>query len=228
MLILRSSTQAPSSSSPASPNMTFPLGSYSIQTYLDSVSADCVSNPATWRCYPYSTYNISHTDSQTVFDWVITQSPAASFYYISSTNNPFSIDFSNVSLALVDQNLPTERYTFQTTLDIIIVPTADISGDNSVANCSFSGTLFGASLYTKKSKTIADPIGTSSTVSTVTPSSTGGAKAWPYAVDVMQTIGGGFNVPTCSKKSDGELITNSITAEPSSKLCKCEWRDFDL
>ena len=195
------------------------MGSYSIQIYLDSVSADCVSNPATWRCFPYSTYNSSGNNSKVVFDWVITESPTASFYYISSTNDPFSINFSNVSLTLADQNLPTERYTFQTTLDEFIAPNADISGDNSAAKCLFTGILFGASLYTKKTRTTPDP---------ATPSSTGSVKIWPYAVDAMQTIGGGSNVPTCFKTSNHNPITNGITGESSSKQCKCDWRDFDL
>ena len=35
----------------------FPLGEYSLLTNLRDVNTNCTSNPATWRCYPYSVFS---------------------------------------------------------------------------------------------------------------------------------------------------------------------------
>ena len=100
-------TATASLSSSATPS-NFPLGNYSMVTFLDTVQTNCTANAATWTCYPYTIYNTSPSKSVATFNWVIT-SPSSGKYQISSTDNPFSIEFKNTDLDLLDQGKSTER-----------------------------------------------------------------------------------------------------------------------
>ena len=174
-----------------------------------------------------------------IFNWIITASNSSSHneYSISSTNNPFAIDFANVSLALVDEDLSTERYTFSVLLDKVVVPQVSITSDNSVAACFFNSTQFDASLYTKLPKSY--PANSTSTGSASLPSATtngsgtlaGSFEAWPYAVEVTQSINGGSSVPECFKTSNGNVgarISENLTADAGSgNVCSCEYKNWD-
>ncbi|KAJ9629527.1 hypothetical protein H2203_001901, partial [Taxawa tesnikishii (nom. ined.)] len=66
------------------PVLSFPLGEYSIITALSSVQTNCTSNPSTWRCYPYSTFDASSpSNSMATFNWVI--SNTSSVYFTNDT-----------------------------------------------------------------------------------------------------------------------------------------------
>ncbi len=242
LLLLRNSSPPPTASSSATPprNGPFPAGSYALTTFLDTVSTNCTSNAATWRCYPYTTYSQSSTGAMATFNWVITpadlQSLSSSNYTISSTNNPFAVDFSNVSMLLVDIGLSSERYTFSVPTKKIVIPSAAISRDNSMATCFYNDTTFQADLYTRMSRSYPPPASASS--SAATSSSTAGSgdsasegfKPWPYAIRVEETIGGGSNVPACYKTVNGNLgdrINDGITEEAQKNMCGCLYKNWD-
>ncbi|MCJ1301538.1 hypothetical protein MMC08_004339 [Hypocenomyce scalaris] len=226
-----SQASAPPSSSSSSPTGPFPIGSYALNTFLDTVSTNCTSNSATWRCYPYTTYSSSPTAALATFNWIITASASSSGNYtISSTDNPFAINFVNASLTLLDANAATERYNFQIPINKIVVPSAAITSDNQIANCFFNATQFEANLYTKMPKTY--PPASSSTASAASPSSTAATafESWPYAVEVTQTIGGGSGVPDCFEVVNGNLgeqITDGLTAQAAGDMCSCAYKNYD-
>lgn len=227
-----SQTSAPSSSSASSSTGAFPIGSYSLNTFLDTVSTNCTSNSATWRCYPYTTYSSSPTAALATFNWIITASATSSGNYtISSTDNPFAINFVNASLRLLDANAATERYHFQIPINKLVVPSAAITSDNQMATCFFNGTIFEANLYTKIANTY-PPASSSNTSAAASPSSSagGGFGSWPHAVEVTQTIGGGIGVPDCFEVMDGNLgarISQGLTAQVAGDMCSCAYKNYD-
>lgn len=227
-----SQTSAPSSTSTSSLTGPFPIGSYSLNTFLDTVSTNCTSNPATWRCYPYTTYSSSPTAALATFNWIITASTTSSGNYtISSTDNPFAINFGNASLRLLDANAATERYHFRVPITKLVVPSVAITSDNTMATCFFNGTIFEANLYTKIPNTY-PPASPSSTSAAASSSSTagGGFGSWPYAVEVTQTIGGGNGVPVCFHGVNSNLgaeITTGFTAQAAGDMCSCVYKNYD-
>ncbi|TKA66875.1 hypothetical protein B0A49_06562 [Cryomyces minteri] len=213
----------PAITSPPSPSVSpapqFPLGTYSMVTFLDTVSTNCTAIPATWTCFPYTTYNQSPTQSQATFDWTITSVSALGQYQIASTNNPFAVSFTNQSLQLVDQGQSTERYTFKFSMDKQVVPTASITSDNSGTTCFYNQTTFQASLYTKMAK---------SYPSSSPSANVGSYPLWPYAVRVEQLIRGGTDVPNCYKTMNGGLgarVTTVLQPQDSGQTCGCLYRN---
>ncbi|PBP19341.1 hypothetical protein BUE80_DR009946 [Diplocarpon rosae] len=86
----------------------------SIDTYLSTITTNFTSNPATWRCYPYFTYAQSPSQATATFDWIITPVESSNNNYtISSTDNYFSLVFSNTSLSLMNAGADDEHYFFQ-------------------------------------------------------------------------------------------------------------------
>ncbi len=233
IMILGFSDVSPATSSSGSPSTQpsgpFPVGSYSLTTFLDTVNTNCTSNPNTWRCFPYSTYQQSAAQSEAVFNWIISSpgdgSNSANFT-ISSTDNPFSIAFSNISLQLWDKGMENERYAFQLPMDKPVSPSAPITDDNTNAICYFNRTVLQAYLYTKRGKTY--PAASS------TPSSGKGSSSstseWPYAVKIEQVISGGGDVPQCFKKvngNTGDRITTGLAPKRATDQCSCLYQNFD-
>ncbi|KAF1988433.1 hypothetical protein K402DRAFT_419290 [Aulographum hederae CBS 113979] len=208
-----------SSPSPGTPNdaSAFPIGSFSMVTFLDTVQTDCTSNPATWTCYPYTTYNDDHTRSKATFDWIISTGSDEGSYQISSTDNPFSIPFSNTPLDLVREGQDDEHYRFQITMDKAVIPAADISGDNSASACYYNATTFQANLYTKMERNY-PPASESSN-----------DNEWPFAVKTEQVIGGGDDTPNCYRTRNGKpttRITSGLEAQAGGELCSCLYRNW--
>lgn len=110
---------SPSSSSPG----TFPAGSFAFTAALIERATGCAENADTWRCYPYQTYSDSAVDSGATFFWILSpttssseeegQDDAAAGYQISSSENPFSPRFDNVSMKVLDRHQYTERFSFE-------------------------------------------------------------------------------------------------------------------
>lgn len=240
----RAFSNAPPSPAPSSsgaiPNGPFPAGSYALTTFLDTVSTNCTSNAATWRCYPYTTYTQSQSGAMATFNWVITERDPKSFsvdkYSISSTDNPFALDFSNVPMQLLDLGLSSERYAFSVTMDKTVIPSTAIAGDNSVATCFYNNSTFGASLFTKMSKTYPLPASASDSTAPPSPSAGNGNSAsqgfqpWPYAIRVEEYIGGGSGVPSCYKTVKGNIgdrITDGISPKSPENVCSCLYKNFE-
>lgn len=208
----------------------FPAGSYSLVTFLDSVSTKCTANPATWLCDPYETYAQSPAGSMATFNWIISGSEKN--YTIASTNNPFAINFTSTPLSLANMGSSDERYTFSITLVKFVVPSVSITPNNMIAGCYFNNTRFEASLYTKKAK--AYPTNGTSSVSASSLNNVGANSSttyqpWPFAVEVVQSIGGGVDVPNCyyvDSGSIGSFITHGLDAQPAEAMCSCTYKNY--
>ncbi|CZS95296.1 hypothetical protein WAI453_011276 [Rhynchosporium graminicola] len=196
----------------SSNNATFPAGSYRFDTYLNTASANCTSNPATWRCYPYFTYATSPTQSTATFDWIISPS-IGNKYTISSTQNFFSIIFNNASLSLMNAGADDEHYFFQTMMDKPTKPVAQLGSQNVASTCFFNSTTLQGSLYTKMPKTFMVNNDTSSM------DTNGPFSAWPFAVKVEQVASAGSGTPTCLGPS-GENLGEFSVAD-TTQLCDC-------
>lgn len=241
VLLLCSSTAPPPASSSVTPTPSgpFPVGSYALTTFLDTVSTNCTSNAATWRCYPYTTYAQSSTGAAATFNWIITpadqKSSSSNQYTVSSTKNPFAVDFSNISMQLVDVGLNSERYTFSLPMMKTVVPSTAITKDNSIATCLYNDTILQADLYTKLPKAYppASPSSSAATSTSTIDSSngaTGGFQPWPYAVRVEERIVGGSDVPECYKTINGNLgdrITDGLAGRAQNNVCSCLYKNYE-
>ncbi|CAG8981823.1 hypothetical protein HYALB_00013988 [Hymenoscyphus albidus] len=196
----------------------FPAESYSINTYLSSVTTNCTSNPETWRCYPYTTYSQSKIDSAATFDWVISaDSQTPSHYLISSTPNYFSIMFTNISLSLKSSGSQDEHLFFETNIQKSTTPATPLASENIAANCNFSNAILQGYLYTKMTKTYP----TSKENTSATNIGSGAFSGWPYAVRFQEVARSGRQIPTCldaNGKSSGNF---SIQGE--GKECACSY-----
>ena len=150
---------------------------------------------------------------------------------ISSSDNPFTVDFANATLSLNDAGTSQERYTFSIPLQKIVVPTTAITTDNAAASCYYNNTQFQASLYTRMPSSYNATQNPPTTG--VTPSSTSttdGFQAWPFAAEVAQTSEGGADVPACYEGvngNNGNRITNGLEPQSSTDMCTCEYKNFD-
>ncbi|MCJ1479526.1 hypothetical protein MMC13_008212 [Lambiella insularis] len=216
------------SSSPAEP---FPIGSYSLVTFLDSVSVNCSSNPATWRCYPYVTYAQSPSFATATFNWII--SGTQDNYTISSSNDPFAINFADIPLTMADEGAANERYTFTTSINKVVVPSSAITSDNSMANCEYNNTVFAAALFTRMPNSYPSNLSatfSATSVATNGNSSSDGFEPWPYAVSVSQIIAGGTGVPACYEVQNGvldALLPNATQPRSSGEVCSCIYKNYD-
>lgn len=205
------------------------MGQYTLDTHLESVATNCTSNTTAWTCAPYHTYDESPSRSKVIFNWIISPSAPGSpnNLSISSIPNPFSIQFSGAALALVDQGLQTERYTFSIPVDKIVVPKEAIN-----AKCYYNGTTLEGELYTRLKQVSSDTSYTS-TISSASPASTAtpysrGQKNWPYAVNITQFIGGGTEVPDCYRVQNGrqvERLAQGLEAKASTDTCSCLYKN---
>ncbi|KAI4171153.1 MAG: hypothetical protein LQ348_006984 [Seirophora lacunosa] len=194
----------------------FPAGSYTLTTFLDTVQTGCSSRPEDWSCFPKTTYQESPLEATANFTWVITKSGDG--FSVASTNNPWSINFGETPLTMVDAGTDNERYQFNTALDKITIPSIGV-------NCLFNDTNLEGKLYTKKAPTYLS----SSPLDASNSAPKDNFMPWPYAVDIRQSIGGGQTVPQCFRlqgNQRGDRITNGITPQPESSACSCEYRNF--
>jgi hypothetical protein len=181
---------------------------------------NCTSNPNTWTCFPYTLYSSDASEALTTFNWIISAGTKSGTYQISSTNNPFAINFQNSPLTLTDTGLDTEHYQFQIEMNKEVIPTAALTDDNSASACFFNSTTFTGYLYTKMAKTY--PTSSQTGVNAAYP-------LWPFATRAEQTAGGGSNVPNCYKTANGnigERITQNLIAEDTTTLCSCLYMNW--
>ncbi|CAI0650197.1 unnamed protein product, partial [Colletotrichum noveboracense] len=205
------------------PNV-FPAGSFAFNTALADVATNCTANPATWRCFPYETYNQSLTSgsangSLATYYWTIT--PRNSYtYQISSSANPFSPQFANLSMALFDGNSYNERLVFNLTLPKSVVPSEAIAADNKAATCVYADTAFSATLWTRKNSSVG--AGSAAADGNVTAVSDESKWAnWPGQIEITQIKSGGG--PEC-KDSDG----NAVSVAAGEGQCECRYANFGL
>ncbi|KAI7514609.1 hypothetical protein KC347_g427 [Hortaea werneckii] len=239
-----SNGQAPDSAGASDDARSFPLGEYSLITALRAVNTSCTPNPATWRCYPYSVYDPSDSStaesSTATFNWILSNTssvyptndttvttPAAGIpanLTISSTNNPFSVTFTNESLTYINEqgNNTSARFTFSFQMHKSVIPSASITSNNAATQCYFNSTTFVGKLYltAQGSSPASNPEG-----------SDGGEaySRWPYAVEIQQSSPGGQDVPTCYETLNGQLGDEVLTlgdAQPDTSQCLCSYRNY--
>ena len=224
-------------SSPANPTTTgvppsspeFPTGSYSLTTYLSSVQTNCTANPATWTCFPYTTYAANPNGSITAFNWDISSSSSNNTHLVSSSHDPFALTFPAQPLTLLDPGQPSERYTFSLTLPKQVAPSAAIAPNGAAATCFYNASTLTASLYTRMAPSypIAKSSGDGEGGGGGGPSYT----EWPFAVRVEQNAEGGLEVPDCYEMNgDGQVgtrITAGLVAQPANSECSCVYQNFD-
>ncbi|PSK53859.1 hypothetical protein B9Z65_7665 [Elsinoe australis] len=237
----RNSTADTDAESSQAGNSQYPLGQYTFVTSLRSVKTDCTSNPATWRCYPYSTASGSNsTSGLALFNWFITgasqgfpsnvSSPKTdasgipTSLKISSSRDPFSIPLRNQSLTFVNDN-NNPRYTFNFPYAKTVVPSTALGTNNAASTCYFNQTQFSATLYLSDTRALDYPGQDLSSSSQVQ----GGYPKWPYAVEVREMSGSGQDVPACYEMVNGALgeRIDSLTPQSSSSQCSCNYRNFD-
>ena len=195
----------------ATSNATFPAGAYRIQTVLSSSTTNCTSNPSIWTCYPYTTYSVSQSQSRANFDWVISPSSTSEpGYTISTTQNIFTIMFSNITLNLMNEGNDNEYYTFDIPLTKSTRPATPLGTSNAAAACTFSNSMLRAELYTKKGKTLNDT------------ESEGDMpfEPWPYMVRIEQIASPSAAIPKCV-----DLKTGSDLGDFSAQAgeCRCDY-----
>jgi len=214
-----------------------PIGQYSFATTLRAQQTNCSSNPATWRCYPYTVFNPSDPSTQasslSTFDWIIRNysaiyatsttpnTPTSGIpanLTISSTNNPFALAFTAQQLTYhADANASSPRLTFSFPLSKIVVPTSALTSNNAVTQCFFNSTMLSGTIYLAGSLD-----------SAVNSTGSGSYQDWPYAVDVIQSSPGGEGVPDCYETVNGQLGARIEGLEPKAEgdECRCEYRNY--
>jgi hypothetical protein len=145
-------TLAPPSSHPTN----FPVGSYSMVTFLDTIQTNCTSNPATWTCHPNTVFYEDPSEAVATFNWIISSPSKDKFQISSKGDNPFGIEFTNQELELLDQGKDAERYRFQLSTTKTVKPEKSITEDGQEAECEFVGTSLQAYLYTKMARSYPD------------------------------------------------------------------------
>lgn len=206
----------------------FPGGSYSFTTALAGVSAGCTSNPSTWRCFPYATYDSANPGlSAAVFSWLIRPTSADSLV-ISSSDNPFAPSFPNITLQVLDPGHPQERFTFNLTLEKYVAASAPLEPtSNEAAFCWFNQTVMSVTIWTRKTAEYPGGIGDLELLREE-PGSNSFAP-WPFAVEVKQVQGGEDGPPDCrtmgGRAVGGDLGSGRTGGEGT---CRCEYRNFGL
>lgn len=215
-----------------------PLGQYSFATSLRAQQTNCSSNPATWRCYPYTVFNPSdqstQSSSMSTFDWIIENtstiyatsttpntptSGVPANLTLSSTNNPFALAFTAQELTYhADTNSSSPRLTFAFPLPKVVVPTSALTSNNAVTQCYFNSTILSGTIY------LAESVNSSFNNS----SGSGSYQDWPYAVEVLQSSPGGEEIPNCYQMVDGKLGARIEGLEPEAEgdECRCEYRNY--
>jgi hypothetical protein len=234
--------QSPDDSMPA---QQLPLGQYSFVTNLRAQQTNCTTNPATWRCYPYSVLDppnpSTNATSQSTFNWIIRNTsaiyatkdtpstPSAGIpanLTLSSTNNPFALTFTNQTLTYHSSSDDGSAssppvLTFAFTLPKTVVPTSAIASDNSATQCFFNSTILSGRISLAAS---------SQSLLTGSAVDDGDSEQWPYGVEVLQSSAGGEGTPDCYKTVNGglsERVTEGLESIAAvGEECRCEYSNF--
>ncbi|PQE18800.1 tat pathway signal sequence protein [Rutstroemia sp. NJR-2017a WRK4] len=224
----RTSSNTPSEITNTNTNTTittpaFPAGNYSIPTFLTTITTNCTSNPATWKCYPYETYNSnSPSDSTAVFQWVISSNDGANLT-ISSTPNPFSILFNDAPLVLKDRGMDTERYAFEIEMMKQTRPDVILGVENRAAACYWEGVRLEGELFMGSG---VEGDGTEmgeGEQGNEAETGMGGFVNWAGRVEVRQVVKAGEGVPRCVD-GEGESLGDfgvGNREEAGEEVCEC-------
>ena len=182
----------------------FPAGTYTIATYLDTVSSECTSNPSTWTCSPGTIFDDDAYKSLAVFKFTITGSDS-SYQIVSDdgTTVPPS------SLEMIGKGTDNERYRFQIKQDKRV----DTTIDDQAATCVFKNMFFRGDLYTKRA--LDYPLEGQHVE----------GNKWPFAVKFEQNVSG-EETPTCYKRGSRDVLDVDITSVDATTMCSCLYRNW--
>ena len=213
-------TQPTNSGSNNNDPAPFPLGTWSIPTYLTTTATNCTSNPSTWRCYPFTTYtSTTPTSSYSTLTWRIT-SPTNSTtdLRISNSNTIFSYPFTDLPLQFVDTADPRlSAYSFEFTYRKQVVPTTALTSDGAATRCYYNDTILSVKLYNTEQGAGGDVRDDNST-------STAGNMDWPFAIEYEERSSGGAQ---CFRYVDGRE-TEEVSVDAGSGDCECGYRNYGL
>ncbi len=195
-----------SSSLGSSAGAVFPAGSYSFDTYLRENSTGCTSRATSWRCYPESSGS-GPAGGRATFDWTL-QATGPGRYFVSGSDNPFAPNFANLGVTLLDADQPTERLTFAFATNKTVVPADVGSPTNRAARCTYTGTVFQATLWTRRR----------GGVPFAPPSHPAEHAPWPGDFEVTQYKNSTIGDPVCVDQQ-GKGIAD-IQAAGGSCLCR--------
>ncbi|KAI9718830.1 MAG: hypothetical protein M1828_006519 [Chrysothrix sp. TS-e1954] len=212
-------------------NQVFPVGTWSIPTYLTNTTTGCTSNSLTWNCAPYNDYTPSSPQASfTTFDWAINSTsspPSNDSLTVSSTSNPFYLTFKPSKLTLMDAGTPSERFAFNFSLPRSVIPRGSISADGATTLCYFNDTVISGSLYTRKAADLLASSSSSSSSLGISGQQT--QKQWPAAAYITQSADGGSGVPDCYPASNGMVsgprITQGLQPVSESRQCMCVYEN---
>lgn len=169
----------------------FPLGAYSLVTFLDTVATGCTANNATWTCAPYTDYYSDPQKAIAIINWEITGS-SGSYKISSKDTSDLYMTFQNAPLDLLDKGLATERYRFQISRTKTVNMTGTIGNSKGTFECDYGATNLQAYLYTKMQRTYPDDtIAVPNTPNTV----------WPYGKHLHHSSHTFTNMPQLSASS---------------------------
>jgi hypothetical protein len=224
------------------PTQNLPLGQYSFITTFRAQTENCTSNPATWRCYPYTVLDPSNpstnTTSQSTFNWIIRNTSATyatnstpstpsaagggipANLTLSSTNNPFALTFTNQPLTYHsssdDDNASSPpMLTFAFPLPKTVVPISAIASDNAATQCFFNSTILSGRIYLAPPSQKENPSTEESAANPGISLEQGNNLAqWPHGVEVLQSSVGGEGTPDCYKKTVNGGLGERVTIGP--------------
>jgi hypothetical protein len=148
----------------------FPVGTYSIVAFLDTVATGCTGNNATWTCAPFTDYYSDPQKALTVINWEITGS-SGSYKISSKGTSDLDTTFQNAPLELLDEGKDAERFRFQISRTKTVNMTGSIGSAKGNFECDYGATNLQAYLYTKMARTYPDD-----TISVPNAANT----VWPY------------------------------------------------
>jgi hypothetical protein len=160
-----------SASTPSAVPSNFPVGTWSLVLFLDTVTTGCTAEPDTWTCPPNTNYYDDPQKALTILNWDISGSSGS--YKISSgaQDDTFDTTFQNEDLELLDSGKDTERYRFQISRSKTVNMTGSLGGEKGDFQCDYGSTNMQGYLYTKMQQTYPDD-----TIAVGTVPNT----AWPY------------------------------------------------
>ncbi|RII14076.1 hypothetical protein CUC08_Gglean004217 [Alternaria sp. MG1] len=207
------SSVSSSSSSPAVPS-NFPVGSWSLVLFLDTVNTGCTADPDTWTCPPNTNYYDDPQKALTILNWDISGSSGS--YKISSgaQDDTFDTTFQNEDLELLDSGKDTERYRFQISRSKTVNVTGSLGNKRGDFECDYGATNVNGYLYTKMQQTYPDDTIAVGKVAN---------KAWPYAARIEQSVAGGQGIPACTSSSGDDA---KLKAQDASTLCSCLYKNW--
>lgn len=162
-------------------------------------------------------YDQSSNGSIATFFWTI--APRNSYTYQVSSSSPSSVapQFANETMVLLEGNSYNERLVFNFSIPKTVASTSNTTA----ASCTFSNTVFRATLWTRRNTTtpVAARPGANATAA-ASPDGSSNWATWPGQVQIEQIKSGG---PDCK-----DLAGKEVKVAPGHEQCRCLYTNYGL